>query len=50
MNIAPGQKQFLKSSWVWEKSGQDASLPLAMNQKAVGPAEESCLQSMIEKP
>jgi hypothetical protein len=49
MNDTAWEKKLLEPSGVWEKGGENSPLPFALNQKTVGPAKESSLQSIIKK-
>jgi hypothetical protein len=44
-----GEKEFLEPSGVREKSGENSSLPFALNQEAIRPLEKACSYQTIEK-
>jgi hypothetical protein len=49
LNHPARKKKLLESPWIWKKSGEDSSLPVALNQKTIGALEKACPNHVIEE-
>jgi hypothetical protein len=49
LNHPARKKKLLEPPWIWKKSGEDSSLPVALNQKTIGAPEKACPNDVIEE-